>query len=190
MPYNKLMKWFCAVFGGLKLTVFRMNTLFCWENSKDGIIILCLQVNIALFRFKRSSWIKVLLGDRNVIHTLQYNDLFIHQNIKKIQNSSLSSNPIFCLKSNKVLSMEPWAAARKSFKLVWWCHQLLSGFLAKGHLLRVSCQSRRSLMIRMIMKWYRGWAQISWHLPYSWGKPQKTSARRPSDERALRPVIA
>ena len=32
--------------------------------------------------------------------------------------------------------------------------------------------------------------QISWHLPYSRGKPQKTSARRPSDEGAVRPVIA
>ena len=32
-----------------------------------------------------------------------------------------------------LLSMEPWAAAKKSFKLVWQCHQLLSGFLAKGH---------------------------------------------------------
>ena len=29
--------------------------------------------------------------------------------------------------------MEPWAAANKSFKLVWRCHQLLSGFPAKGH---------------------------------------------------------
>ena len=31
--------------------------------------------------------------------------------------------------------------------------------------------------------------QISWYLSYSWGKPQKTSARRPSDEGAVRPVI-
>ena len=30
---------------------------------------------------------------------------------------------------------------KKSFKLVWWCHQLLSGFLANGHLPRVSLQS-------------------------------------------------
>ena len=29
----------------------------------------------------------------------------------------------------------------------------------------------------------------SWHLPYSRGKPQKTSARRPSNEGAVRPVI-
>ena len=26
---------------------------------------------------------------------------------------------------------------QESFKVVWWCHQLLSGFLAKGHLPRV-----------------------------------------------------
>ena len=40
--------------------------------------------------------------------------------------------------------MEPWAAAKKSFKLVWRFHQLLSELLAKGHLLRVpslSCLS-------------------------------------------------
>ena len=29
---------------------------------------------------------------------------------------------------------------QKSFKLVWWCHQLLSRFLTKGHLPRVSPQ--------------------------------------------------
>ena len=48
-----------------------------------------------------------------------------------------------------LLSMESWAVAKKSFKLVWRWHQLLSGFLANGHLSRVS---RRSLMIRVIMK--------------------------------------
>ena len=37
--------------------------------------------------------------------------------------------------------MEPWAAAKKSFKLVWRCHQFPSGFLTKGHLPQVSCQS-------------------------------------------------
>ena len=36
--------------------------------------------------------------------------------------------------------MEPWAAAKKNFQLMWRCHQLLSGFLAKGHLPRVSRQ--------------------------------------------------
>ena len=56
-------------------------------------------------------------------------------------------------------TMEPWAAAKKTL-LVWRCHQLLSGFLAKGHLPRVSRQSRRSLMIRVIMKWSRGCALI------------------------------
>ena len=40
----------------------------------------------------------------------------------------------------------------KNIKLVWWCHQLLSGFLVKGHLPRVS---DRSLKIRVIMKWSR-----------------------------------
>ena len=31
--------------------------------------------------------------------------------------------------------------------------------------------------------------QISWHLPYNWGNSQKTSARRQSDEGAVRPAI-
>ena len=44
-------------------------------------------------------------------------------------------------------------------------------------------------MIRVIMKLSEGCAQI-WHLPYSWGKLQKTSARRPSDEGAVWPFIA
>ena len=30
---------------------------------------------------------------------------------------------------------------QKSFRLVWRCHQLLSGFLANGHLPRMSCLS-------------------------------------------------
>ena len=31
--------------------------------------------------------------------------------------------------------------AQKSFKPMWRCHQLVSGFLANGHLPRVLCQS-------------------------------------------------
>ena len=41
----------------------------------------------------------------------------------------------------------------KNSKLVWRCHQHLSGFLAKNQLTRVS---RQSLMIRVIMKWFGG----------------------------------
>ena len=33
---------------------------------------------------------------------------------------------------------------QKSFKLMWRCHQLLSGFLVTGHLPRVSRKSRSS----------------------------------------------
>ena len=33
---------------------------------------------------------------------------------------------------------EAMGCCQKSFKLVWWCHQLLSGFLSKGHLLQIS----------------------------------------------------
>ena len=50
-------------------------------------------------------------------------------------------------------------------------------------------QLGRSLMIRVIMKWFWGCAQISWYLPYSWGKHQKTSTRIPSEEEAVLPVI-
>ena len=39
------------------------------------------------------------------------------------------------------LYMESWAKTKKHHMLVWRCHQLLSGFQAKGHLLRVSCLS-------------------------------------------------
>ena len=66
---------------------------------------------------------------------------------------------------------------------MWQCHQLLSGFLAKGHLLRVS---RRSLMISMIIKWSRG---LCTDLAFSL-RLRGTSARRPSHEEAVRPVIA
>ena len=45
---------------------------------------------------------------------------------------------------------------QKCFKLVWRCHQLLSGFLANGHLPRVSRQLRLSLMIRVIIRWSHG----------------------------------
>ena len=45
--------------------------------------------------------------------------------------------------------------SQKNFKLVWQCHQFLSGFLAKGHLPRVSRQLRLSVMIRVIMKWFQ-----------------------------------
>ena len=49
----------------------------------------------------------------------------------------------------------PWShgCSQKSVKLVWQCHQLLSGFLAKDHLPWVLCGS---LMIRVIMKFSGG----------------------------------
>ena len=45
--------------------------------------------------------------------------------------------------------------SQKRFMLMCRWHQHLSEFLAKGHLPQVSRQSRRSLMIRVIMKWSR-----------------------------------
>ena len=50
---------------------------------------------------------------------------------------------------------------QKSFKLAWRCHQFLSAFLATSYLPRVSRQSLG----------HESCAQISWHLPYNWGKP-------------------
>ena len=55
-----------------------------------------------------------------------------------------------------LFSMEPWALAKKMFKLVWRCHQLLPGFLPKGHLLQVSRLSYLSANDRIIMRRYRG----------------------------------
>jgi hypothetical protein len=90
--------------------------------------------------------------------------------------------------SRHYLTCCPWSHGYgiKSFKLVWQCHQLLAGFLAKGHLSAVSRQSCSSDNEKgdnyMIP---RGCAQISWHLSYSWGKPRKTLARRPSMKAVL-----
>ena len=73
------------------------------------------------------------------------------------------------------------------FKLVWRCHQLLSGFLIKGHLPQMSRQPCRSLIIRVIMKWSRGLCTdiLAFALQL-----RKTSARRPFDEGVVWPVIA
>jgi hypothetical protein len=71
---------------------------------------------------------------------------------------------------------------KKSFKTVCRCHQLLSGFLAKGHLPRVAGQSHRSLMIRVIMKWSRRLCTDLLALKKTW-------AKRPFDEGAVRSVI-
>ena len=79
-------------------------------------------------------------------------------------------------KLNKFLHSEVNLLIQR-FKLVWRCHQLLSGFLAKGHLLRVSRQSRQSLIIRVIMKWSRELCTDLLTFFYSWGKPQLVDRR-------------
>ena len=79
--------------------------------------------------------------------------------------------------------------SQNTFKLIWRYHQLLSRFIVRDHLPRVSRQSPLSANNRVIMRWYRGTSQISWHLPYSWGRPGDTSARRLS-MKAVRPVIS
>ena len=79
----------------------------------------------------------------------------------------------------------------KNIQLEWQYHQLLSGFLAKGYFPRVSRQSRRSLMLRVIMKWSLGAVYRSPGICLTAEEnPQKTLAKRPSDEGAVRPVIA
>ena len=79
----------------------------------------------------------------------------------------------------QLLSMDPWAAAKKSFKLVWRCLEFLPGFLAKGNLPWVWRQSAN---------YKDDDAQISWHLHYSWGKYRKNSAWRYS-VKAVWPAI-
>jgi hypothetical protein len=91
------------------------------------------------------------------------------------------------LQDYSLLSMEPWTATKKSKNLVWRCHQPLSGFLAKDYLPWVSRQSRRSLMIRLIMIW--SWGLCTDLLAFAL-QLRKTSARRPSDEGTVRQVIA
>ena len=54
---------------------------------------------------------------------------------------------------------------KKAFKLEWRCHQLLSGFLVKGYLLRVSRQSCLSASDKGDNEMIPGdCAQISWNL--------------------------
>ena len=50
---------------------------------------------------------------------------------------------------------------QKSFTLVWWCQQLLSGFLAKGHLPR-----EPRLSANEIIRWYRGLCTIFYFVSF------------------------
>ena len=85
------------------------------------------------------------------------------------------SLPIFCC---------PWSHGLrpKNLWLMWLCHQLLSGFLAKSHLPRISCQPRLSANNEMIP-----WAvHRSPGLSYGCGKPQLGDPLM----KAMRPVIS
>ena len=88
----------------------------------------------------------------------------------------------FCYFSH-LLSMEPWAAAKK----------LLVSVVVPTAPVRVPSQRSlapsvtsvtRSLLIRAIMKWSWGCAQISWHLPYSWGRPLRKLCNKQIEERS------
>ena len=73
----------------------------------------------------------------------------------------------------------PWShggCGQKSFKLVWRCHQLLSGFLAKG---KVANKGDNEMILGLCTDLLEFALQL-----------RKTSARRPSDEGLVRPVIA
>ena len=76
---------------------------------------------------------------------------------------------------------------RKSFKLVWRCQQLLSGFLTNVTCPECHVNHVCQLTIRVIMKW--SWGLCTDLLAFAW-QLRKTSVRRPSDEGAVRPVIA
>ena len=80
--------------------------------------------------------------------------------------------------------------SQKIFILVWRCYQLLSGFLAKDHLSRVSHRSRLSTDVKGDNEMIPGAVHRSPGI-YLTAKEnaQKTSARRPS-MKAVRPVVA
>ena len=50
--------------------------------------------------------------------------------------------------------MEPYTESKKTFKLVRRCHQLLSGFVRKGHLPRVSRQSANDKDDNEMNRWH------------------------------------
>ena len=65
---------------------------------------------------------------------------------------------LFLFQVNFLWTCCPWSNGLrpKSFKLLWWCKQLMSKFLAKCYLPRVSLQSRLLANDKEIMKWYQG----------------------------------
>ena len=101
-------------------------------------------------------------------------------NCWKIQNEHYKVKVLYLVWNGKFplpLVHGVMGCGQKSFKLVWRCHQLLSGFLIKGHSARVLRRSRMSANDRMIMRWYRG---LCTDLLGFTLKLRKTSARWPS----------
>ena len=72
------------------------------------------------------------------------------------------------------LSWSPWSQDSSKLVLIY---QLKATYPECHVLIKIS-----RLMIRV--RWDDTWgcAQISWHLPYGWGKSGENSARTPSDE--------
>ena len=104
---------------------------------------------------------------------------------RRLYNEEIHS---LCHSPKIVLSQEPWTVTKRSFRLVWRCHQLLSEFLLKCHLPRVSRESRLSAndkgdeIIPGAVNRFFWEVKDLVKLPYSWDNPRKTSTRRPSDE--------
>ena len=90
--------------------------------------------------FKKCTFLSILRGLFYLIVSFKQIPTLITSTINNMESTPLYhdyvSKPCCC----------PWSHGLH-FQLVWRCPQLLSGFLAKRHLPRVSRQSRRSLMI-------------------------------------------
>ena len=91
----------------------------------------------------------------------------------------------YCCNIMYLLSMEPWAVVKKNFQLVWRCHHLLSGFLAPSVTSVTSVANDKDDNEMMPGAVHRSPA-----FTLQLRKTPETSARRPSDEGAVRPVIA
>ena len=75
------------------------------------------------------------------------------------------------------------SCGQKSIKLVWRYYQLLYGFLVKGHLPRVSRQSRLSANDRVMLRWYLALYTDLVALTLQLRKTRKSSIKRPSISR-------
>ena len=114
--------------GGHKYTVSHENYIYIFPSVLYFKNTSKLRRNVTqqhIVKRKISAW----TGNRTL------NFLHSRQACRPLQQSNSSS---------RLVVYEAIGCGLKSFKLVWRCHQLLSGFVTKGHLPRVSGQSRLS----------------------------------------------